>query len=193
MTAENRARLVLSSTAVLAVTGGLLGSQFWDVELLRLLLVIGVSALLGVALALGWFTAPPERTPAPPPDTCWTAPPPRPVPPPRPTPAPTDTTNERQWWNETGKPAPPLPVVRPEAEPLPGFNAHQAQIAQCPNCASFELDVRRDERAYAFQCRNPSCRTTWEWAPGSAWPPIVVRRNLTGGVPKRAGHTRADI
>jgi hypothetical protein len=179
----NRGLLLQWSTVVLAVVGAALGSQFWHVELVRLLVVIAASSLLGVALALGWLT----ETPVPPPATVDRPASPTFVlgtPPSQPQQRPPDPPAERQWWNES-KPAAAPAVAPAEAKPLSSLDASQAQIAQCPHCASFELDVHRTRRAYAFQCRNPNCRTTWEWEPGTAWPPTVVRRNLTG-------RTRAD-
>ena len=78
---------------------------------------------------------------------------------------------------------PPAVQTARKAVPLADFDAHRAQIAQCPRCAGFELDLRRDGPVIAFTCRNPHCRHTWEWQPGTAWPPTVVRHNLTRATP----------
>ncbi|HWO67660.1 MAG TPA: hypothetical protein VNO31_47255, partial [Umezawaea sp.] len=76
----------------------------------------------------------------------------------------------------------PAPAIQP-AVPRQEFDARRAHIAQCPHCAGFELDVHRVERGYAFRCRDTGCGNQWEWASGTAWPAVVVRRNLTGRPP----------
>jgi hypothetical protein len=182
------AQVVRGLTVVLAAAGAGIGATFaTDLHLWQRLVVGLVSGLLGVALALLWVAGAEEPAPVvtPPP------PPPRPMPiPPPPPPAPEPEVNG-QWWQQTGKPAatttpvaaPKEPVpARKESVPLKDFDAHRAQIAQCPRCGGFELDVRRDGHACAFTCRNPDCRAAWEWLPGTAWPATVVRRNLTRAV-----------
>jgi hypothetical protein len=172
------ARLVLGAAVVLAVAGAALGVTFFDgLGTTRMLLVVSFSALFGSTVALLLLWLPDESTPEPQP--IMQPPPPTPPPPPSPAlPAPAPKTND-QWWNQTGKPTPP-PVAQAETKsvPLTDFDAHRVQIAQCPRCAGFELDVRRDGQAYAFECHNPHCRTRWEWLPGTAWPATVVRHNL---------------
>jgi hypothetical protein len=69
------------------------------------------------------------------------------------------------------------------------------------SCPETGVDARSHHRgrpdagqgvpAYAFRCRNPSCAHTWSWTPGSSWPAVVVRRNLTGSpAADRAGIER---
>lgn len=109
-------------------------------------------------------------------------------------------------------PAPPtVPVpVRPEPERPPrqlvlpltgartqpvgdGYDPRRALIAQCPRCGEFRLDVTRAGAAYAFRCHNDSCANTWSWTPGTAWPAVVVRRNLTGPAPRGADDERRPM
>lgn len=177
------AQVVLWSTVVLGAAGAALGASFFDsLGFLQRLVVVSFCGLLGVVLALlgvpGEDTSEPQPVAAPSP---WPALPAEPSPAPAP-PAltPTRATNT-EWWNQTGTPAASPQVVHAakKAVPLADFDAHRAQIAQCPRCGGFELDVRRDGQACAFTCRNPFCRTTWEWLPGTAWPATVVRHNLT--------------
>ncbi|MCP2242625.1 hypothetical protein [Lentzea aerocolonigenes] len=175
------ARLVLVAAVALAVVGAVLGVAVLNKELQseQKLLVITFSALFASTLVLLFLGTPEEQeTPAPQPIR---QPPPRPMhvpPPPLPAAAPTPKAND-QWWTQTGKPvtAPP-PQPETNSVPLEDFDAHRVQIAQCPRCAGFELDVRREGRGYAFECHNPHCRNRWEWLPGTAWPATVVRHNL---------------
>jgi hypothetical protein len=174
-------QVVLWSTVVLGVAGAALGASFFNgLGFGRTLIIVAFCGLLGIALAL--LGLPGEEAPEPQPVS---AAPPAPLAlPPAPVratvPAPAPVANS-EWWTQTAKPAtsPQADQVAKKAVPLADFDAHRAQIAQCPNCAGFELDVRRDGQACAFTCRNPHCRTTWEWRPGTAWPPTVVRHNLT--------------
>ncbi|NUT99195.1 MAG: hypothetical protein HOY78_45045 [Saccharothrix sp.] len=180
MTVSERvmAQVVRGLTVVLAAAGAGIGAAFaTDLHLWQRLVVGVVSGLLGVALAL-LFVARAEK-PAP-----VIPPPPRPMPSPPPAPPAPQPDVNGQWWQQTGKPTTATKPVaaRKESVPLKDFDAHRAQIAQCPRCGGFELDVRRDGHACAFTCRNPDCRATWEWLPGTAWPATVVRRNLTRAV-----------
>jgi hypothetical protein len=54
----------------------------------------------------------------------------------------------------------------------------RAQIAQCPRCGAFRIDV--DDRAseWLFECRE--CRQRWTWQPGTPWPDIQVRPEARG-------------
>ena len=88
-----------------------------------------------------------------------------------------------QWWAQPGTPANNTRTAQPAgaAPPLSTYVATGAAlVAQCPNCGDFRLDVARNEPAYSFRCRNPRCRHEWRWTPGTDWPAVVVRRNLTG-------------
>jgi hypothetical protein len=182
-------QVVLWSTVVLGVVGAVLGASFFGgLSTLRTLIVISFCGLLGIALALlgvnGEETPAPQQFAAPPPDPL---PVPAPVPP-RPAPKPAQPANN-EWWNQTALPAaPPATQSARKAVPLADFDAHRAQIAQCPRCAGFELDLRRDGQVCSFTCRNPHCRNTWDWRPGTAWPPTVVRHNLTRAIPADEEH-----
>lgn len=176
------AQVVLWASVVLAVAGAALGTAYFDgLNTAQMLLVASFSGLFGIMVTLLLLRGPsekmPEEQPIPPQAQAQAqAPAPKPMPA---LPAPAPKTNN-QWWDQTGKPAgaPPAAQAATKAVPLTDFDAHRVQIAQCPRCAGFELDVRRDGRAYAFTCHNPHCRNSWEWRPGTAWPPTVVRHNL---------------
>ena len=177
------AQVVLWSTLVLAVAGAALGTTFFDeLGFLRRLVVVSFCGLLGITLALLWL--PDEKTPEP--QQVPAPPSPAPIPPAS---VPSRPANN-EWWTQTGKPtaSPPVLQAARKTVPLTDFDAHRAQIAQCPRCAGFELDLRRDGHACVFTCRNPRCRTTWEWQPGTAWPPTVVRHNLTRATPAEEEH-----
>lgn len=172
--------LVLVAAVALAVVGAALGVRLVDgLQPVQKLLIISFSALFASTIVLLFLGTPEEQeTPAPQPVV---QPPPQPMhmpPPPLPAAAPAPKPND-QWWTQTGKPA-AVPPPQPETNsvPLKDFDAHRVQIAQCPRCAGFELDVRREGRGYAFECHNPHCRNRWEWLPGTAWPATVVRHNL---------------
>jgi uncharacterized protein (DUF983 family) len=88
-----------------------------------------------------------------------------------------------QWWTQNAAQRNNTTAAQP-AGPAPPLSTYIAKgaalVAQCPHCGDFRLDVHRGEPAYAFRCRNPHCRHEWHWAPGTDWPAVVVRRNLTG-------------
>jgi hypothetical protein len=100
---------------------------------------------------------------------------------------PSNGTATRQWWAETPSAAASSDRRelsahhRSPAPPLSSYDAESALIAQCPRCGEFRLDVSHVAQDYVFQCRNGSCGNTWNWTPGTPWPPVVVRRNLLGG------------
>ncbi|MGH3880694.1 MAG: hypothetical protein ACRDSK_27025 [Actinophytocola sp.] len=88
----------------------------------------------------------------------------------------------RDWWNRSAPAA--GGTADNDTRPAPNLSSYVAEgsalVAQCPNCGDFRIDVRRADPAYAFRCRNPRCGEEWRWTPGTAWPSVVVRRNLTG-------------
>jgi hypothetical protein len=181
---STRTRALWFSTVVAAGVGGLLGGKLWELGPLRLVFVAGVGGFFGVLFALGWITRP---VVAPPPVVRQAIAGVQPGPGRsdlvQPTTAPPDRSGgvERQgWWEKDSLPAAAVVQVAPRQQE---FDARRAHIAQCPHCAGFELDVHRVERGFAFRCRNPRCGHQWEWAPGAAWPAVVVRRNLTGRPP----------
>ncbi|HEV7653017.1 MAG TPA: hypothetical protein VGP26_33085 [Actinophytocola sp.] len=85
-----------------------------------------------------------------------------------------------QWWNKSA----PAAAAGHDSPPAPDLPSHVADgtalVAQCPNCGDFRIDVHRADPGYAFRCRNPQCGEEWRWTPGTPWPSVVVRRNLTG-------------
>jgi hypothetical protein len=62
---------------------------------------------------------------------------------------------------------------------LSSYATDRTLIAQCPRCGDFQLDMARHGEDYSFRCRNAPCGNVWDWTPGTAWPAVVVRRNLT--------------
>jgi hypothetical protein len=84
------------------------------------------------------------------------------------------------WWNKSA----PAAAAGKSTAPAPDLPSHVADgtalVAQCPNCGDFRIDVHRADPGYAFRCRNPRCGEEWQWTPGTPWPTVVVRRNLTG-------------
>jgi hypothetical protein len=64
-------------------------------------------------------------------------------------------------------------VPRIEEYRVPGGTSAVRRVVQCPQCAGFDLDVRREPDGLAFECR--SCRQDWRWAPGTPWPPTIAR------------------
>ena len=87
------------------------------------------------------------------------------------------------WWNRSA-PAAAAAAADNDIRPAPNLSSYVAEgsalVAQCPNCGDFRIDVQRGDPVYAFRCRNPRCGEEWRWTPGTAWPSVVVRRNLTG-------------
>jgi hypothetical protein len=61
-------------------------------------------------------------------------------------------------------------------------------IAQCPWCGEFRLHVVPDAAGYRLHCLAPGCAHTWRWAPGTPWPPVVVRRDLAGPGTRPGAH-----
>lgn len=95
-----------------------------------------------------------------------------------------------QWWPSaptppaSGHPTPvdpgqayPAPArprdVADRLAPLPQMVTGGSQMAQCPNCGSFMVDLRHEPQGFAFSCRD--CDHDWQWQPGTAWPTTVVR------------------
>ena len=160
MDVASRTRVLWFSTLVAAAAGGVLGSRFWDLAASHLLVVVTISELVGVLVAFAWLTRDPEPVAE--------------------TPAEQVEKRETEWWKRDTLPATAesrTPSQRQE------FDARRAQVAHCPRCGGFELDVHRVERGYAFRCRNGGCGNTWDWALGRTWPAVVVRRNLSGPPP----------
>jgi len=55
-----------------------------------------------------------------------------------------------------------------------------ARVVQCPPCGDFRVDVRQRGDCFTFSCRH--CSHSWQWSPGSPWPPTIVRpRNAEQG------------
>lgn len=90
----------------------------------------------------------------------------------------------QSWWERSGSNSAPKHAAAPATPvshvPLSSYAADRALIAQCPRCGGFELDMARHGEQYSFRCRNAQCGNELRWTPGSPWPAVVVRRNLTG-------------
>lgn len=107
-------------------------------------------------------TTPPPTTPVP------VIPPVRPAPPEPATIAPPRPTHVvvGEWWKG--------PAAGRRAAAAPGLELEDAdqptQIASCPRCNGFELDVTGRGSRYDFTCRR--CSHTWSWQAGEDWPPV---------------------
>lgn len=169
--------VMLVTTLLCAVLGGLLASFSWTVPSWQRALLVLLSAVIGTGVAFFLLTSARQGTRHRPSTT-----------------AQTDATEltplsnrstPRAWWNDTPSAAPsnrhePPADSRPPTGPLSSYAEPESLIAQCPRCGELRLDVSEQREAYAFRCRNSSCRNTWTWTPDTPWPPVVVRRNLTG-------------
>ena len=181
------------------VIGAVLGINLWTPQHpWQLLLVLVVSTGLGVAVTLGWLVEP--KAPAPPQQHQPIAPPasappvpqqiqPALTPPPPRAEAPQPVTPTQDWWD---RPSPtdgqaPTREPPPRAQPLETFLPQPGQVAQCPRCGDFDLDVQRDPDDFLFHCTH--CDNEWRWAPGTPPLPMVVRRSLA---PRPDANSRTD-
>jgi len=73
------------------------------------------------------------------------------------------------WWTK-GPVPPPQPSQGARRAPAPDLSAYLAftQIAQCPNCGAFGLEIGQIRGGWGFRC--DSCAYTWAWRPGTPWP-----------------------
>jgi len=78
------------------------------------------------------------------------------------------------WWQQAdGSSAPPVQdVVVASACDVADYLG-SALIAQCPRCGAFELEAMSAGSRWGFQCE--CCDFTWDWQPGTPWPPVQVR------------------
>jgi hypothetical protein len=79
------------------------------------------------------------------------------------------------WW-DAAQAAPPSPGPKAQRTPAPDLSTYLAStiIAQCPNCGAFRLDFRRSRSRNGWDFRCESCRYTWTWQQGTAWPAVRV-------------------
>ena len=77
------------------------------------------------------------------------------------------------WWQK-GPVPPPQPSAGARRAPAPDLSAYLAftQIAQCPNCGAFGLEIGQIRGGWGFRCE--SCAYTWAWRPGTPWPTTRV-------------------
>jgi hypothetical protein len=83
---------------------------------------------------------------------------------------------DSDWWKR-GPVPPPAPSADARRAPAPDLYTYlqYAQIAQCPNCGSFALDLKRIPDGSGWGVRCNSCDVkTWAWRPGAPWPPVRV-------------------
>jgi hypothetical protein len=193
MKPTDRPAVILVVTILCGLAGALLASGFLHVNVFLSVVVIDGGTALGAAIALlltsARTVAAPIRRDDPPP--AWRpAPPQVAAPPTRQQPshlalplAGGKPASGRQWWTETNATAPKrdgaTAISAAPAPPLSSYRAQDAMIAQCPRCGDFRIDAARHGSDYAFRCRNERCGNNWTWTPGTPWPAVVVRRNLT--------------
>lgn len=181
----DRQTVILVVTVAFGLVGGMLVIPIVDLDWYVWVLVVVVAAVLSTLVAF-WLLTNEHRPspyhhqqdqPAPPATTATT------TAATTPTHVVLPTGSGGQWWAQPGTPANNTRAAQP-AGPAPPLSTYVASgaalVAQCPNCGDFQLDVTRGEPAYSFRCRNPRCRHEWHWTPGTDWPAVVVRRNLTG-------------
>jgi hypothetical protein len=77
------------------------------------------------------------------------------------------------WW-KNGPVPPPKPSPGEQRAPAPDLSTYLAftQIAQCPNCGAFGLEIGQIRGGWGFRC--DSCAYTWAWRPGAPWPTTRV-------------------
>jgi hypothetical protein len=165
--AERRTLLALTITC--AVLGAAAATWFGSAPPEWRLLVVAGAALLSVPVAW-WSTTRPADVARPTgagriPTGAYPA---------DPEPQPGRTGEPTAWWSRTADnsalaPTSPDPVTRRPEPPA------DTQIAQCPRCGDFRLDVHRDGPTFGFRCTG-GCGHAWTWAVGTPWPPTVVRR-----------------
>jgi hypothetical protein len=80
---------------------------------------------------------------------------------------------DASWWN-SAQGAPPPPSQGAKRVPAPDLSTYLAStfIAQCPRCGAFRLDIQRARNGMDFRCE--ACEYTWNWQPGTPWPPVRV-------------------
>jgi hypothetical protein len=201
MKPANRQAVILALTILSGLAGASLASAFLNVGTGTAVFIVDIGAAVGAAVAYLLLTAdsPVTRT-LPPPirpndQSLWRPPPAQsqlPQQPPQPAPPrPSQLTvplaggnapsGGRQWWTERNSTATPRDgaMAVTDAPPLSSYRPQDALIAQCPRCGDFRIDAVRQGGDYAFRCRNERCANTWTWTPGTPWPAVVVRRNLT--------------
>jgi len=160
-------------TILCAGCGGLLACWSWDVPLWLKVAVVLLGAVIGAGVAYFGLTRAQPEQPDPVRSAVINQPPPAGGP------------EGGEWWANTASRA---AVADRHARPVPTSHRPPALsgagepplVAQCPRCGDFRLDLLRDAESYSFRCGNHACAHTWRWAPGTPWPPTVVRRNLTG-------------
>jgi hypothetical protein len=190
---------LLSLLAVAAaLIGGLAAADIVHASTVVTLVVSLVVAGIAIFALFRWPSSPvpiergdhdgSRRAPVPPPDPVWqNTLSPAPIPPPGPvgeesgakTTAQVFPANpqapEESWWKLAPKgPPPPSPGARrvPAPDLSTYLSATQIQIAQCPNCGAFGLEMGEVRGGWGFRCE--SCEHTWAWRPGMPWPPIRV-------------------
>jgi hypothetical protein len=78
-----------------------------------------------------------------------------------------------EWWSETSVPGARRDQPRAVSAPPPDLSGYveSGRVVQCPNCASFRINVRRVDVGYSFSCQR--CGHTWDWQPNMPWPKTI--------------------
>jgi hypothetical protein len=183
-----------------ALVGGLAAADIVHAKIVVTLIVSLVVAAIAVFAVSRWPSPRPElpaaeqrtqQLPAPPPAPWQTSgqatrPAPQPAPPHHDHDGGNDGTNAvvqllpaqpeqagSDWWQK-GPVPPPQPSAGARRAPAPDLSAYLAftQIAQCPNCGAFGLEIGQIRGGWGFRCE--SCAYTWAWRPGTPWPTTRV-------------------
>jgi hypothetical protein len=69
---------------------------------------------------------------------------------------------------------PPAPSAGARRAPAPDLSTYLAftQIAQCPNCGGFGMQIEQIRGGWGFSC--DSCGHSWAWRSGMPWPTMRV-------------------
>jgi hypothetical protein len=85
---------------------------------------------------------------------------------------------EPSWWDQQQADQ-SLPIVSDPRTRAPvelDRYVQRSQIAQCPRCGNFKLDVSHEPIGYSLKCQQ--CRHMWSWTPGSTWGALNVDRTI---------------
>lgn len=78
-----------------------------------------------------------------------------------------------EWWSKTSVAGARRDRSRAVSAPpldLSGY-VESARVVQCPNCASFRINVRHLDVGYSFSCHR--CGHPWDWQANTPWPKTI--------------------
>jgi hypothetical protein len=191
---------LLAVAVLAALVGGLAAADIVHSSITVTLIVSLIVAAVAVFAIIRWPSPPAELSPQQPRQPVHGGlTPPGPLPPPnpisRPLPQPVPPQREldgdagtntvvqlmpagpeqagANWW-KNGPVPPPKPSPGERRAPAPDLSTYLAfsQIAQCPNCGAFGLEIRHVRGGWGFRCE--SCSYTWAWRPDTPWPTTRV-------------------